>query len=743
MIKKNTLVVKKYITIISVVFLIVGFNSNSFANSKIDSLINGFNLKRANKAFDDMAYIKAIDIYSRLVSKNYVSSDIHRNLANSYYKTGQNRKAEEFYQILVNNTGYEAIDIYYYAQILKSNGNYVESDKWLNKYASLNTEDSRVKRQANTGERIREIKAVFKYDIETVPYNTKFADFGPAMRENKLYFASERREDAVVNYEYAWKEAPYLDIYEVNLDGMVSAPKFLKDKVNSKYHDGPACFSKDGSEMYFTRNNSIFRFISKKGEDNVNNLKIYYAQYVNGDITTPVELSFNSENYSCGHPSISDDGSTLYFTSDMPGGYGGSDIYVTERIGSSWSKPVNLGSEINTEGDEMFPFIHSSGVLYFASNGHLGLGGLDLFKAELDYGKYKVENLGFPINSQRDDFALIIDEEETEGYFSSNREGGQGDDDIYKFYALEVNLNLRGKVFDQETKEHIEKASIVLEDSKGESMRLFSSSDEYDFTIEIDPNEKYVLHVDKEDYNSYRSSLVPSELTKKNNIVEFNVFMKKAPIWGIFGKVYYKESLEEIPEVNIHITNNSTGKVEDYMSDDEGLFRIQLEQNTDYKLFLEKDGIFSIRADYSTSGRQAGWVNADEFIELAFEKVELNKTIEIPNIYYDLGKWNIRADAAVELDNVVQFLNDNPNIRIELGSHTDSRGSAVSNQSLSQKRAQSAVDYIVSKGIDRNRISAKGYGESQLKNRCADGVNCSKAEHQENRRSEIRITGIK
>jgi outer membrane protein OmpA-like peptidoglycan-associated protein/tetratricopeptide (TPR) repeat protein len=742
MIKKNTLVVKKYISIISIIFLIIGSTSESFADGKIDSLINEYNHKRANKAYEDMAYIKAIDIYNQLVKKNYINPDIYRNLSNSYYKTSQYDKAEEHYKNLLTNYEYQPEDVYTYAQILKNNGKYKESDRWLNTYAGLNTDDSRSKRQANTGSKISEIKAVYRFDIETVSFNSKFADFGPALRNDKLYFASERREDAVVNFEYAWKEAPYLDIYEVNLDGVVTSPKFLKGKVNSKYHDGPASFSKDGSEMFFTRNNSVFRFISKKGDDNVNNLKIYYAQYINGDLTNPIELSFNSENYSCGHPSLSDDGKTLYFTSDMPGGYGGSDIYLTERTGSGWSKPENLGSEINTEGDEMFPFIHKSGILFFASNGHLGLGGLDLYKAEMDYGKYKIDNMGFPLNSEHDDFALIINEEQKEGYFSSNREGGKGDDDIYKFYALDVNLSLRGKVFDIETKEQIEKPSIVLVDSKGESMRLFSSSDEFDFKIEVEPNESYTLHIDKEGYTSQKVTLKPSEMDKIGNIVEHNIYMTQVPVWGVFGKIYYKESLKEIPEVNVHVTNVNTGKVENYMSDDEGLFRIQLDQNTDYKFFFEKKGIFSIRADYTTRGREAGWVNADEFIELAFEKLELNKKIEIPNIYYDLGKWNIRSDAAKELDNVVQFLVDNPNIKIELGSHTDARGSAKSNQSLSQKRAQSAVDYIVSKGIAGTRISAKGYGESQLKNRCADGVQCSKEEHQENRRSEIRITGI-
>ena len=731
---------KKFISILFISFTILGFNSKSFGGGKLDSLINVFNLKRANKAYENMAYVKAIDIYTQLIKKEFTNSDVYRNTASSYYKIGQTEKAEEYYRILLNSMEYDANDVYNYAQTLKYNGNYLESDRWMNKYAGLNSKDSRVARQSQSYDKISDIKAVYKYDIEVLDINTKYADFGPALHDNKLYFASERREDAVVNYEYAWKEAPYLDIYEVNLDGIVTSPKFLKGKVNSKYHDGPVCFSKDGREMFFTRNNSYLRFISKKGENNVNNLKIFYAQYLNGELTTPVELSFNSENYSCGHPSLSIDGSILYFTSDKPGGYGGSDIYLSKRTGSDWSEPENLGSEINTEGDEMFPFIHDSGTLFFASNGHLGLGGLDMFKVEKD--NYKVENIGYPINSKYDDFAFIIDKEQKEGYFSSNREGGKGDDDIYKFYALEISLNLQGKVFDNETNKQIEKPSIVFEDSKGESLRLISSSEEFDFKIEVEPNEQYKIQVNKEEYGSFSASIVPSEFTKTNNVVEYNIYLKKVPVWGIFGKVYFKETLEEIPDVNIHITNNKTEKVEDYISDAEGLFRIKLEQDTDYKLFLEKDGVFAIRADYSTRGREAGWVNADEFVELAFEKVELNKTIEIPNIYYDLSKWNIRPDAAMELDKVVQFLLDNSSIKIELGSHTDARGSSASNQSLSQKRAQSAVDYIVGKGIERTRITAKGYGESRLKNRCADGVQCSKEEHQENRRSEIRITGI-
>ena len=390
---------KKILFYLSFLILFSGVNSNLSASGKIDSLINTYNLKRADKAFENMAYIKAIDIYSNLIKKEFINDHIYRNIAFACLKTEDIERAIRNYRLLVNGSNFEAEDIYNYAQALKFSGDYQESDRWMKKYSTLNSEDTRIERQLNSNEKITAIRSINKYDIESVTFNSKYSDFGPALREDILYFASERRDEGVLNYEYAWKEDPYLDIYEVNLEGTVVNPKFLKGKVNSKFHDGPVCFSKDGQEMFFTRNNTIWRIFSKRGEDKVNNLKIYYSQLVNNEFNTPIELSFNSENYSCGHPSLSPDGSTLYFTSDMPGGYGGADIYLTERTGSGWSKPENLGPEINTEGNEMFPYILESGTLFFASDGHLGFGGLDLFKAKLDYGKYKIENM--EIDSRR------------------------------------------------------------------------------------------------------------------------------------------------------------------------------------------------------------------------------------------------------------------------------------------------------------------------------------------------------
>lgn len=237
----------------------------------------------------------------------------------------------------------------------------------------------------------------------------------------------------------------------------------------------------------------------------------------------------------------------------MPGGYGEADIYMVERTEAGWSEPKNLGPEINTERIEMFPFIQESGVLYFSSNRHSGMGGLDIYKAEIKNGLYSVENMGYPMNSNSEDFSLIIDKDQKEGYFSSNREGGKGDDDIYKFTALKINLNLQGKFYNQETKQHIKNASIVLKNNEGEQERLISSSDEFDYRIEVDPNKEYTIQVNKDGYDAFQATFIPSELYPQDNIVNSDVFLKKIPFWGIYGNVYLLPDMTYVPEVIINV----------------------------------------------------------------------------------------------------------------------------------------------------------------------------------------------
>jgi len=617
----------RQLTVIITIIFFFGFVNKSYPFAKKDSTISIDEalIADARKAYEDMAYKQAINLYEQLVEKNYLNAKIYQRLADSYYKIRKMKKAEEYYKILVTSTLHSTKDVYKLVKVLKYNGKYKEADKWLERYVMSKKKERSPEEEISLDQQVKQLKAYPEYKIDTLPFNTSHSEFGPFVFKGNLYFTSQRRKDEIIDYEYSWDETSFLDIYKIKLNNLDKKPDLFSNKINSKFHDGPICFSADGSEAYFSSNNKNLTFFPTRGEDGITHLKIFRSKRKGNKFTRPEELSFNSDNYSCAHPSISANGDTLYYTSDKDNGYGGSDIFYSVRKGNKWSEPINAGKEINTEGEEMFPFIHKSGTLYFASDRQLGIGGLDIFKAVRKNGRYEVKNLGYPINSRFDDFSVYINENGKDGYFASNRDQGKGDDDIYRLQRTEVkdqSLIIQGKILNKETGERLENPSVVLEDSDGKTRRLMFFKEAVDYSFKVDPKKEYTLKADKEGYFPNKKEFTLEELINKRDIYEYDIKLKKKPVWGIYGKVFNEKTTEPISKAKITVKNRLNSKETTYESKEEGSFRIKLEKNSDYYLYFNKDGYESIQREYYTRGREHGWVNLNELMTINLTPIE-------------------------------------------------------------------------------------------------------------------------
>lgn len=734
-----------YIALLIIQFTPIAIHAQMKA--ELDTSLYKVKAKKANALFEKTAYAKAIQLYEELSSAGNFPDSLLRNLGIAYYKVINMEKVEIIFKELVTKPTVIAADYYYYSKALKFNGKFDEADEWLDNYLVMNETDQSAQNQKGSAPFIRQLMEKERYYISEARFNSSNSDLSAIPYGDQIIFASARPYEDIIKHEDSWKETPYFALYTINQQADTLQPVRFTWKLNTIYHDGPICFNSDQTEMFVTRNNYglLFPHKDKKG---VNNLKIHYTKRnSDGSWGILTELPFNNDNYSCGHAALSQNGKTLFFSSNMPGGYGATDIYTVNRSDSGWSKPHNLGSEINTEGDEMFPFIGTNNLLYFSSNGHKGIGGLDIFAARMGKdNQYTIKNMGYPLNGSTDDFSFYLRPDEKTGYFASNRQGGKGDDDIYAFTItdpISFALELQGTTADVDSKVWLDQSTISLKPNNSTETETVVTGDKHSFRFELEPEITYTLTANRAGYKPLSMLVNPATMVIVADIITLPLELKKVDEYGVYGNVFLKPTMEIVPGVHVRIHKMDNTILADFTTDGITGFRQQLEPETNYELIFEKKGFLVKRVDYSTKGRIPGYININEIVEISIEKIELNKTIEIPNIYYDLGKWNIRPDAAIELDKVAQFLADNPDIKVELGSHTDSRGTTQSNQTLSQKRAVSAVDYIVKNGgISQNRITAMGYGESKLKNQCADGVKCSEQDHQQNRRTEIRIVGF-
>ena len=617
-----------------ILLLIIG---NSFMASAQNS-----KQKRADRLYNDLAYVEAVEVYKELIDKDFNTDYNKQQIAESYSKLRRPEDAVVYYADVVEQENVSPEFYFKYAQALRGVKRYDESRTWLKKYQESGGNSAAVNEMLSND--MSKSKLKDDYTLEKAKFNSDFSDFGAYEKNGITYLISARNDGMSKSKKiYSWNGEPFLDVYQVK-DDMVTP---LEGDVNSVLHDGPISISNDGKYMYFTRNNYLNNKEGKRDKKATNNLKIYRATNQNGSWKDVVELPFNNNSYSVGHPGLSPDDKTLYFASDMPGGKGGTDLYKVEITGdNTYGSPVNLGDKINTILDEAFPFITADNELYFSSNGHLGLGLMDVYKTDLANTDGEIVNLGAPVNSSKDDFAYFQKADVNTGWVSSNRDGIN--DDVYGFNLLKP-LVLKGTVTDDVNGQPIPNATLRLMDGNENQVAFLETDENGKYETPISRDTKYPFEAKHIEYSE-----------KSGEISSFDLGTKEELIYDI--------ELSPIPDV-------------EYLA-------------------------------------------------------------EINNIYFDFDKSNIRQDAAKELDKLVELMtNKYPELVIEIGSHTDFRGSDQYNEALAKRRADATYKYLVEHGIAPERIVAhKGYGEKQP---AVDCDNCNAQQHQLNRRSMFKVVKMK
>lgn len=610
----------------------------------ITSCSSAYHFKKGDKAYNELRYSVAIPHYEKGLKTDRSVQFVER-LADSYREINNIEKAELLYTEASQSPNASPKVFFYLGEMHMGNSKTEEAIAAFSTYLEKEPDDVVARMLLASCISVNDrYEDTTLFDLKTINSGDLKNTFGAVEYKNGVVFSADK--EVFLNSRTAgWTGNSYLDLYymEKGDSGKWLPPVLLQGVINGKFHEGPLTFNQDGDIVYFTRSNySKRKMITNK--NNENNLKIFKATLINGKWSNLEELPFNSDDYSTGHPTLSADDRTLYFVSDMPGGFGGTDIYKSNWENGEWGQPINLGKEINTPGDEMFPYMHHDGTLYFSSNAHNTMGGLDVFMSyESDNLWVTPENLNYPLNTAKDDYGFSLLNNDTTGFVSSSR-------------------------------------------LKGDKL--------YEFT-------------------------------------------KNPPTFNLYGIARKKGEETRVSGVKVSVTRESDHKTFHLETDDNGEFKLKLQHEQAYDITYAKEGCFSNTDFVSTIGHK---VSKDFYVEFEVEEIVIDKPIVLENIYYDYNMYNIREDAALELNKLVKLLKDNPTIHIEMGSHTDARGTEEYNRVLSDKRALSAVNYLIASGISSERLTWKGYGESVPRNHCTNDVECTEEEHQLNRRTEFKVT---
>lgn len=743
-------------------------------------------LNKANIFFQQENYPSAIKQYEKVLKKDNNNIEATQKLAFSYKKLKDYTNAEIYYKKAVELNSSEPSNYLYYGQVLKNNNKPKEAkqqfqllvDKYPNNLIGkmlLQSIDDITKWE--TEDKNFEVKLV-----ENI--NSKYSDFCALAYKDAVIFISERQVDFVNEKTNSYTNRPYLSIFYSKKNQHFEKVKEFSSQLSTEYHDGPLSISSDGNTIFYTR--STKGELSKKS---INQSKIYQATAKGSKWTNITPMPFNSDDYSVAHPWISSDGKTLFFTSNMPGGFGGMDLYMATKTNDGWSTPKNLGKDINTPLDEVFPYFKDNNTLYFASDGHGGYGGLDIYSVTFENNQWKtpVENLKAPLNSSADDFGITFQDKDT-GYFSSNRAGGVGSDDIYSFkwYNVLEQTSITGIL--SYNKLSSEGAEVQLLNEKDDVIQTTQTDKDGNFKFEkLKMDKNYLIKINEDDQNLLEKSKIYLTNAKGEKVVLANrigsgKFSFKALPYSyynelkmieeideslltitVFGQVYKKLPGDYTNGMNIYIIDEEGNVIGKAKTDKDGKFVFEklspdevylfkLEEDDDMNVILldENGKVIDAAKKFGKNRYSYKRLSSDKtIITLINEideviKIAENENFIISKILYDYDSFEINEASKKELNKLITILKKNKDIGVELSSHTDDIGSEKFNLSLSQKRADAAVAYILSKGIEKNKIIAKGYGKSHpiAPNKLANGDDNPEG-RAKNRRTEFKVIKVK
>ena len=801
--------------------------------------------KKADHAYRNLGFKASVDEYIKDMNPERMNKESILRVANSFRLNSQTEEAEYWYSNIITEDS-KPTDMLRYAQVLQSNGKCEDATRW---YKEFNKKASRKEKRNRElvidCEYLKNIKDYKKVKLENVKaLNTGHLDFSPTPYQDGIIFSSTRKNSKPKEVIDSWTNDNFSDLFYAEYDENTrkyKTPKALKGDLNKKFHEGVATFDQSGTVMFFTRNNNNGK---SKSKDGLIDLKIYSAVLEDGYWTQVKELPLNSNEFTSCHPTLSSDGRRLYFASNRPGGYGGLDIYVVEKRGGMWSEAKNLGPIVNSAGNELFPTIHEDETLYYSSNGHQGIGGLDIFHAKKtnptdEYSWGIRENLGTPFNSLKDDFGFVIIGDDTRtGYLTSNRDGGKGKDDIYTWtmdgeFMEDGPMKKTICIYDEKTGKRVRNAHIKITEvvremeEENENLMLtleplddkkdkfilgvtgknkkrkkvaianFETDTEGVFTYTAMPNTEYQFTVNKDGYDEKIMEVSYLDLKLDN---EYCLPVKKRNCKIMTTTVVNKAYDSAMPLAEVEVWNKCTNQKEKYSTDETGSFEICVPCGCEFRVYATKSGFDSATDFFSTLEEACKSEDAIKMkLELDLRKTQVTtsapasnnidynapavrtvpvttyeevityvpkrelvpvttyvpitdlvnsnnanlsegQVISLKDIYYNFDKFDIREDASLDLNHVLTLLQKYPSLEIELMSHTDSRGTNEYNVWLSSERAKAARQFLIKKGIAAHRVTAAGYGELQLKNKCADGVICTEVEHQQNRRTEVKVT---